>query len=354
MTKLITVASCLTIAFCFVHFRGTRQLGPHQASFNDLVNAELERTSTLQHKDFSQPPFFEARRLLESNSVPDLESMEDKVFNSRAKWRGNVKHARMRISEELATLICRESPLSEAEACRKAVLEKVVRIRDQRLADSRASRDAFARELKEENLDAFLNVDESCAINAVIEAVARISPKYWLGDDKASEELQALIHQPGKVKNASAFRAAVGPEYEEVENGKIGWFPPRIFMKSILMKMDKLRNSATSIVRVDGESREETMPTLVLPLDITDLNSALSQLTFETLPTILILNLVRQDDDLMPLDYPDKFTMCASSGACNTYQFRAAVNSYYGFHTSASLTCETTDTTPNLLVYEII
>ena len=261
-----------------------------------------------------------------------LLSVEDKIFADKVQRTREVMNARRSAAAELVALASRNDALSEVEANRLRVLKEVIRRRDVKLAASNRKRDAHARELKEENLDTFLNVDESCAINAVIEAVSRISPKYWLGDDKASEDLQALIDQPGKVKNGNLFRAAIGEEYEEVENGKIGWFPPRIFMKSILMRMDKLRNSATSVISVNGGKPTPRAYLTLIATTPSSIDELLvnNQIQFVKLPRVVILNIVWNTETWY--EYERELTLSDRDGIA-WFKLKSIVNSYYGFHT---------------------
>ena len=335
-------------------------------SFKDQVDYELSKMSTSRDMD----EFAGLRAIVDEisdslkpneNNVTIIKpyakyvlSLEENIFGEKVNHTRDVMNARREATRELEELSTRLHVLKKTEADRLRLLKEVVRRRDQKLSLSNSKREAYARELQEENLDAYLNLDEACTINSVIEAVSQISETYWLGQDKVSQELHASSMTNEKVKSANKLRALVGPEFEEVENGKIGWFPPRIFMTAMLMKMETLRKAATAMIQLN-EGR--AVPRAMIPLVATEPTSiidllARNRIKLVSLPPVIIINILWNMKSWTK--YEEEITLSDTAGGTGRYVLKSVVSSYYGFHTDHTNPTEESSPghSPDILIYE--
>ena len=218
------------------------------------------------------------------------------------------------------------------DTCTNAIISMVKSEMKQKLEESKRRRDRHA-----DGYPGIPILDYQCAIISSMEATWDLSPRNWHGTDEASEELFRLMNDPSKTKDNKKFRALIGPEFEEIEYGKVTWFPPRIFLKAMLEKMPVFMAAATAAVTVGGGAQKnESMHHLLVTANRLKVSEIIAdnQLEFVTLPKVLILDLGLINRGAIEITEEESLLLVSRDGESREFKFKASIYSIYEFHSA--------------------
>jgi hypothetical protein len=260
---------------------------------SDLINVEkhLEEARYIWNANVSWPALI--------NEVEILQQEGRNLFSAKANIRASIKARDKYILSQVRALKSLATPTTD-EQDRLVFWEGLVNFLSEQASVTHMRRLQHSREAF-----GMYNGDSSCCIATGVDALMKLHPANFLGDDAVSSVLSELIRASSNASDPfryswhfelmPKFRALIGEEFEYMERGLTQMGHPRIFLKAAVEKMPVLKISATAVVKYGWMDEEVTQ--FMHRLVVTNTNKGIkalmaeNQFEFITLPEVIIFDI---------------------------------------------------------------